>query len=86
MNLFSNLFNFGNSKNILDKKFIGIAIIEEAVIPLLGGRCKFNGVHWPCLSLKQISLKQGEIVKVNGIDTDLISLIVEPMSHDVDLE
>jgi hypothetical protein len=82
MNLFSNFFNFGNNntseKQSLDKQFIGIAIIEEEVIPILGGRCKFNGVYWQCLSVKHISLKEGEIVKVNSINIDLICLIVEP--------
>lgn len=52
------------------------AIVDEAIVPHLGGRVRFQSSWWPALCQQNITLLPGEIVYVVG-RYNLI-LLVEP--------
>ncbi|MCT7997207.1 NfeD family protein [Laspinema olomoucense] len=54
------------------------AIVDEAIVPHLGGRVRFQSSWWPALCQQNITLLPGEIVYVVG-RYNLI-LLVEPSS------
>ncbi|MCT7991026.1 NfeD family protein [Laspinema olomoucense] len=54
------------------------AIVDEAIVPHLGGRVKFQSSWWPALCQQNITLLPGEIVYVVGRHN--LILLVEPAS------
>ncbi|MCT7969199.1 NfeD family protein [Laspinema sp. D1] len=54
------------------------AIVDEAIVPHLGGRVRFQSSWWPALCQQNITLLPGEIVYVVGRHN--LILLVEPAS------
>lgn len=52
------------------------AIVDEAIVPHLGGRVRFQSSWWPALCQRNITLLPGEIVYVVGRHN--LILLVEP--------
>lgn len=53
--------------NDLDKKGLGIAIVDKKFHPVLGGRVRYKGSFWPAFTDQDEIFKEQDIVRVLGV-------------------
>ena len=56
------------------------AIVDEDILPRRPGRVRYAGTYWDARSREAISIKEGELVDVIGIENITLFVIREPVN------